>query len=97
MEGTSKRKGGRKETHPPRGVARRPKRLPGHAHPFELRRRAVQLCLEEGFPVPRVAREMGVGRSTLTSWIRLYRDQGEAGLQSKPIQGNPPRPKVAPQ
>jgi transposase InsO family protein len=39
---------------------------------------------------------MGVGRSTLTKWMRLYRDQGEAGLQSKPILRNPPRPKVAP-
>ncbi len=96
MEGTSKHKGERKGTHPPRGVARRRKRLPGHSHPFEVRRRAVQLCLEEGFPVPQVAREMGVGRSTLTKWIRLYGDQGEAGLQSKPILRNPPRPKVAP-
>jgi len=46
--------------------------------------------------VPQVAREMGVGRSTLTKWIQLYRDQCESGLQSKPILGNAPRPKVAP-
>ena len=39
---------------------------------------------------------MGVGRSTLSKWIRLYRDQGEAGLQSKPSPAEPPRPKVAP-
>ena len=96
MEGIREVKGKRKGTRPPRGAARRPKRLPGHSHPFEVRRKAVQFCLEEGFPVPQVAREMGVGRSTLTKWMRLYRDQGEAGLQSKPILRNPPRPKVAP-
>ena len=96
MEGIREVKGKRKGTRPPRGAARRPKRLPGHSHPFEARRKAVQFCLEEGFPVPQVAREMGVGRSTLTKWMRLYRDQGEAGLQSKPILRNPPRPKVAP-
>jgi transposase InsO family protein len=96
MASTSKAKEKRKGNRPPRGAAPQPKRLPGHAHPFEVRRKAVQLCLEEGFPAPRVAREMGVGRSTLTSWIRLYRDQGEAGLQSKQVRRNPPRPKVAP-
>jgi transposase len=39
---------------------------------------------------------MGVGRSTLTKWIKLYRDQGEAGLQSKPIRRNRIPAKVAP-
>ena len=78
MEGKSKGKGERKGTRRPGGVGRRVRRLPGHAHPSEVRRKAVQLCLEEGFPVPQVAGEMGVGRSTLTKWIRLYREQAEA-------------------
>jgi len=39
---------------------------------------------------------MGVGLSTLSKWVRLYRDQGEAGLQAKPRRSNRPRPKVAP-
>jgi glucose 1-dehydrogenase len=38
---------------------------------------------------------MGVGRSTLSKWVRLYREQGEAGLQSKPVRWNRQRPKVA--
>jgi transposase InsO family protein len=96
MEGKRKGKGERKGTRRPGGVGRRVRRLPGHSHPSGVRRKAVQLCLEEGFPVPQVAREMGVGRSTLTKWIRLYRDQGEAGLQPKPILRNPAQPKVAP-
>ena len=82
MEGKSKGKGERKGARRPGGVGRRTKRLPGHSHPFEVRRKAVQLCLEEGFRVPQVAREMGVGRSTLTKWIRLYRDQGEQAFQA---------------
>ena len=96
MESTGEGKRERKGTRRPGGVGRRARRLPGHSHPLEVRRKAVQLCLEEGFPVPQVAREMGVGRSTLTKWIKLYRDQGEAGLQSKPKRRNRPQAKVAP-
>jgi transposase-like protein len=49
----------------------------------------------KSFPVEQVAREMGVGRSTLSKWVRLYRDQCEAGLQSKSARPSPQRPKVA--
>jgi transposase InsO family protein len=66
----------------------------GHCYPFELRRRAVQLCLEEGFPVEQVARELGVGFSTIGAWVRRYRAQGEAGLQAK-ARPRSPRPQVA--
>jgi transposase-like protein len=40
--------------------------------------------LEEGLSVRQVAREMGVGLSTLSKWIRVYREQGGSrtrGLQ----------------
>lgn len=96
MERISKGQGKRKRTHPPRGAARRSTRPHAHSHSFEVRRKAVQLCLEEGFPVEQVAREMGVGHSTLGKWVRVYRAQGEAGLQSKPTRPNRQRPKVAP-
>ena len=95
MEGIDKVQGKRKKTRPPRGAARRSNCPHTYSHPFEVRRKAVQLCLEESFPVERVAREMGVGRSTLSKWVRLYRDQGEAGLQSKSASASRPRPKVA--
>jgi transposase-like protein len=36
------------------------------------------LHLEESLPPEPIAREMGVGKSTLSKWVRLYRDQGEA-------------------
>jgi transposase-like protein len=47
----------RKQAHVPRRAARRPVRPHVHSHPFEVRREAVQLCLEEGFPVEQVARQ----------------------------------------
>ncbi len=56
----------------------------------------MQLCLEEGFPVEQVAREMGVGRSTVSKWVPVYLTQGEAGLQAKPTRRGRPRPKVGP-
>jgi hypothetical protein len=50
MEGISEVPGKRKKARPPRGAARRSVHSPVHSHPFEVRRKAVQLCLEEGFP-----------------------------------------------
>src|SRR3974377_1114332 len=81
----------RKQSRSPRRRARSHRT---QAYPYELRRKAVRLCLEEGFPVEQVARELGVGFSTLGAWVRRYRTQGEAGLQGK---GRPrgPRPPVA--
>src|SRR5262252_7841864 len=97
MEETKEVQGKRKKTRPPRGAAaRRTNRPQPHRHPLEVRRKAVQLCVEESFPLERVAHEMKVGRSTLSKWVRLYRAQGEAGLQAKPRRPSRPRPKVAP-
>ena len=95
MEGIDKVQGKRKKTRPPRGAARRSISPHVHSHPSEVRRKAVQLYLEEGFAPEMIAREMGVGKSTLSKWVRLYRDQGEAGLKSQ--QAGPSRqwPKVA--
>lgn len=53
-----------------------------HVHSFELKRRAVKLCREEGYSIDLVAEELGVGHSTLNRWAKLYRDRGEAGLQA---------------
>jgi len=95
MEGIDQVQGKRKKTGPPRGAARRSIHSHPHSHPFEVRRKAVQLCLEESFPVQQVAREMGVGLSTLSKWVRLYRDHGEAGLKSQEAGPSRQRSKVA--
>ena len=65
MEGISEVQGKGRKTRPPRGAARRSTHSRVHSHPFEVRRKAVQLCLEESFPMERVAREMSVGRVTV--------------------------------
>ncbi len=81
MEGTGEVSG--KKRKQPRCTGKRRRQSPRerpHAHPYELRRKAVQLCLEEGFPVAQVARELGFGLSTLGAWVRRFRAQGEAGL-----------------
>ena len=95
MEGIKEVERKRKRPRPPRGAARRKSGPHAHSHPYEVRRKAVQLCLEESFPVQRVAREMGVGLSTLSKWVRVYREQGEAGLQPQPRRGGGRKPKVA--
>src|SRR5512135_2703099 len=94
MDGNSEVQGKKKGSRRKRGW--RVRRPHAHAHPVELRRKAVQLCVEEGFPVAQVARDLRVGLSTLGKWIRTYRTQGAAGLEGKP---RPPRtrtPQVAP-
>ena len=50
MEGTREVQEKRKRTRPPRGAARRTIRPHAHSHPFEVRRKAVQLCLEKASP-----------------------------------------------
>jgi transposase-like protein len=77
MEGVSEVQGKRENTRPLRGAARRSIHPHPHSHSFEVRRKAVQLYLEEGFSPELIAREMGVGKSTLSKWVRVYRDQGE--------------------
>jgi len=95
MEGIKEGPGKRKRTRPPRGAARRSRGPHAHSHALEVRRKAVQLCLEESFPVKQVAREMRVGRSTLDKWVKLYREQGEAGLEPQPRRRGGQRPQVA--
>jgi transposase InsO family protein len=79
MEKTPKLEQKRKKTCPPRGAARRG----SQPYPVALRLKAVKLRLEEGYPLELVAREAGVGQSTLATWIRQYRQHGQAGLQPR--------------
>jgi transposase-like protein len=83
MEEVNEVQGKRKRTHPPRGWRDGPF-VRTHMPPFEVRRKALQLHLEEGFPVRQVAFETGVGSSTLSNWARVYRVQGDAASQPRP-------------
>jgi transposase InsO family protein len=55
---------------------------------YEIKRRAVQLCLEEGLTIALVATELGVNKNTIHSWLKLYRNLGEAGLRRRLAAGN---------
>jgi hypothetical protein len=62
MEGISEVRGKRKKTRLPRGAAWRSIHSHPHSHPFEVRCKAVQLILEESFPVGQVARYVSTKR-----------------------------------
>src|SRR5690349_4398403 len=65
-------------SHPPRGVP--PRHVKPRSYPGELRLKAVRLHLQEGFSLSLIARELGVGKQTVATWVRRYREHGEAGL-----------------
>lgn len=92
-----KRQGSMKEMRPPGGrggrgaagqvgtravVAGKRKYTPPQS--YEVKRRAVQLYLEEGIPAEIVAREIGIGHGALFEWVRQYRENGEEGLRPLP-------------
>ncbi len=83
MEGNGEVQGKRKRPRSPWKTGRRSRGERPYAYLYELLRKAVPSCLEEGFPVEQLAREFGVDFSTLGAWVRAYRAQGEAGLQAK--------------
>ena len=48
---------------------------------YAVKRRAVQLFLEEGIGAELVAKELGVTKKSVWRWARRYRKYGEAGLK----------------
>jgi transposase-like protein len=61
-----------------------PRRRAGsQRYSVEQKLRAVRLYLEEGYPMDLVLKEIGIGSSSLGTWLRQYRKEGEAGLRRK--------------
>jgi transposase InsO family protein len=61
-----------------------PRRRAGsQRYSVEQKLRAVRLYLEEGYPMDLVLKETGIGSSSLGTWLRQYRKEGEAGLRRK--------------
>jgi len=48
--------------------------------PAEFRIRVVKLFIEEGYTIGMLSEEFGCGQSTISSWIKIYRERGESGL-----------------
>jgi transposase InsO family protein len=70
-----------KKKHPAKS---RPKKRKGVGpYPFEFRVQAVRMQLEEGYPAPLIASEMGITEETLRQWVKRYQQYGEAGLQKQ--------------
>jgi transposase InsO family protein len=62
----------------------------------EFKLRAVKLFLEEGYTTELIAGELGIGKSTVTRWVKRYREYGIAGLQPRPTVPKTPQQKVSP-
>jgi len=41
----------------------------------DFKREAIQLALKSDLPVSHIARDLGIGKSTLHTWIRVYGEQ----------------------
>ena len=46
----------------------------------EFKQGAIKLALSPGHSIVQVAADLGVGKSTLTNWIRNYREKGGAAF-----------------
>ena len=54
-----------------------------------VRRARIVLLAAAGMPLDRVAREVGVRRTVVRTWIDRYRAGGLAGLEDRPRPGRP--------
>lgn len=63
--------------------------MDGHGYStLDVRVRAVEAVLK-GMPVSRTATTFGVDRTTLHRWLVRYDQDGEVGLQRRPVSGRP--------
>jgi transposase len=54
-----------------------------------VRRARIVLLTAAGVPLDRIARELGVRRNVVRTWVDRYRLAGLAGLQDRPRPGRP--------
>jgi transposase InsO family protein len=66
------------------------------AYPYELRRKAVRLHLEEGIPTRLIGEELKVHQESVRNWVNRYKEQGEAGLHAHPGRPGPRKPNLHP-
>jgi len=59
-------------------------------YPKAVKLEAVRLFYEEGLTRQETAEKLGVSKGRVETWLRIYRREGEAGLQ-KPRRGRPPK------
>ena len=71
-----------------------PKKWTKVVYPYELRLKAVKLHIEKGIGRDVISRELGVGESSVSNWIKAYRKEGEDGLRNKPPGARPGKKKL---
>lgn len=49
----------------------------------EFKRQAIQLAMQPDHTLDEIARDLGMGRSTLSHWIRMAREHGELAFPGK--------------
>jgi predicted ArsR family transcriptional regulator len=54
-----------------------------------VRRARIVLLAADGVPLDRIARELGVQRNVVRTWVDRYGEAGLAGLQDRPRSGRP--------
>ena len=54
-----------------------------------VRRARIVLRAADGVPLDRIAREVGVRRNVVRTWVDRYGEAGLAGLQDRPRSGRP--------
>ena len=54
-----------------------------------VRRARIVLLAADGVPLDRIARQVGVQRTVVRTWVDRYRAGGLAGLQDRPRSGRP--------
>lgn len=66
------------------GIRKRSRRKkhpePGKRYPADFKLQAVRKYIEEGIPAAIISQECGINPKTVWSWVRAYRQEGEAGL-----------------
>ena len=55
----------------------------GKRYGFEFKLRCVKLQLEEGLPFSLLSKEVGASADSIRSWVKAYRERGEAGLRDQ--------------
>lgn len=64
------------------------------SYPVEFRLQLVKLHLEEGYSIAMLAEEFGCGKSTISKWLGLYKQHGEAGLSHPATKSDQARHKL---
>ncbi len=54
-----------------------------------VRRARIVLMAADGVPLDRIARELGVQRNVVRTWVDRYRADGLDGVQDRPRSGRP--------